>query len=915
MAPADRLLERGLQRVRRRWFRLVALSVGWRVALAAALALSAVGVINWLVHPASARLLIAGAGALVATVASALIVAWPYRRRPGDRRVARFVEERCPECEDEIVAAVDIADRDAPEGFAALVVERAAARLQDVDPARIVSPEEMRSGVLRVLAAGSALVVAAVFTMPLLVGAMADARGRQRIAAGTDREKASAPAPRVVGIDLHYEYPRFTALAPRDETGGGDIYAPAGTRVRLRVHADRSIATARVAVGPNLLPATRVDARTFESSITLARDGSYRASVEDAGGLRGQSVEYFIRLVTDRPPEIHIVRPAGDQEITPLEEVMIEARADDDFGIASMEMVFAVAGGPEHVVPFQSIRGTETARSGARLLAAEDLGVKPGDVISYYARARDVARAKPSTLSRSEIYFLEVTPFNEEYSLADSQAMAAATGTELAGLIAAEKEVISATWNLQRRSGAGTSSEDAHAVAAAQAEVKARTEQAAGGAQPSRRGSGGLLFQFSGRLPQAGTSSNVSDAAAAMGRAVEQLQAGSTKGAISPEMAALTALLKAQAEIRQREIAQQRNGASSFGNGRRGQDLSNLFDRELRREQRTNYEPGSRVEQQSASTNPASALDGIRDLARRQEELARRQQGSGALPEDERRRELERLAREQEQLQRELEQSARQQGQTATSQAGGRSGRDAQTTMRRALEQMQRASADLQRRDPARAAASAAAAAAQLRQAEAQLQNGPRESGAPNGETRKLAEALDSLRQARDQLSALQRRMGELQRGDGSRGQQATKDAGELQRGGGSRGQQATKDAVDLQRTQQEYARAVQRAQSLVGALPPSGRDSGSAAPTPEQHEWSWGAPGTEAWKQDFSRWEALGADVSRALERSEASVARRLSTALSRDRLRAGASERVPDAYADSVARYYESLAKVKRQ
>ena len=47
---------------------------------------------------------------------------------------------------------------------------------------------------------------------------------------------------RVERIDLHYEYPPFTGLRPRDEQNGGDIYAPAGTKVRLRVQTDKPIA-------------------------------------------------------------------------------------------------------------------------------------------------------------------------------------------------------------------------------------------------------------------------------------------------------------------------------------------------------------------------------------------------------------------------------------------------------------------------------------------------------------------------------------------------------------------------------------------------------------------------------------------------------------------------------------------------
>ena len=143
----------------------------------------------------------------------------------------------------------------------------------------------------------------------------------------------------------------------------------------------------------------------------------------DADGLSSEGIEYFVRVMDDRPPDVHILRPSGDQQITPLEEVPIEARADDDFGIASLDMVYSVGGGAgEGRAVHARSAAPSIARIGSRMLAAEDLKVKPGDVIAYYARARDVPRAKQSTLARSEIFFLEVKPFNEEYSLAQSQA-------------------------------------------------------------------------------------------------------------------------------------------------------------------------------------------------------------------------------------------------------------------------------------------------------------------------------------------------------------------------------------------------------------------------------------------------------------------------------------------------------------
>ena len=39
--------------------------------------------------------------------------------------------------------------------------------------------------------------------------------------------------PGVEQIDLRYEYPPAFGMEPREEQDGGDIYGPAGTRVRV----------------------------------------------------------------------------------------------------------------------------------------------------------------------------------------------------------------------------------------------------------------------------------------------------------------------------------------------------------------------------------------------------------------------------------------------------------------------------------------------------------------------------------------------------------------------------------------------------------------------------------------------------------------------------------------------------------
>ena len=322
---------------------------------------------------------------------------------------------------------------------------------------------------------------------------------RYRVTAGAKRSKdytvTALVGARVARIDLRYEYPAFAKLPPHEQRDAGDIYAPAGTKVHVRVHTDKPIADGQMMFAgsgdannaePGLLKAT--GDQVLEGDLVLARDDSYRVRLTDRDGLRTSGdTEYFVRVMDDRPPDVRILRPASDQQITPLEEVAIEARAEDDYGLSRFELVYSVAGRESKVVPFARTSGTDLARLGTHTLAAEDLGVQPGDVVTYYARARDVGRGKQSTETRSDIFFLEVRPFSEEFVLAQSQAMSGMASEQIETLVAAQKEIINATWNIERRaaSGAGRSASDVTAIAAAQAELRARAEQIA---PPTGRG-------------------------------------------------------------------------------------------------------------------------------------------------------------------------------------------------------------------------------------------------------------------------------------------------------------------------------------------------------------------------------------------------------------------------------------------
>ena len=303
----------------------------------------------------------------------------------------------------------------------------------------------------------------------------------------------------------------------------------------------------------------------------------------------------------------------------------IEARADDDHGLDRLELVVGVRGSREKAVPLGS--GGGLSITGRHTVYLEDLDVKPGDFVSFYARARDVGRGKRPTESRSDIFFLEVTPFVDEFAMAQSQAMAGAGGQQVDDLVRQQKDIIVGTWKLQRRAAGA----NARAVGRRRQDAGPRAIGAA-----TARGDRGPAGADAGRRPDAvdGPARSIGGseeeqpallaAARAMARAEQSLEAVKPNEALPSEMEALNHLLRAEAEIQRREIARQQANSSGGGSNRNQQDLSSLFDRELQRQQETNYETPQSVEERKTDTRD-ELLEKVRALARRQEALARQQ--------------------------------------------------------------------------------------------------------------------------------------------------------------------------------------------------------------------------------------------------------------------------------------------------
>jgi hypothetical protein len=189
--------------------------------------------------------------------------------------------------------------------------------------------------------------------------------------------------------------------------------------------------------------------------------------------------------------------------------------------------------------------------------------------------------------------------------------------------------------------------------------------------------------------------------------------------------------------------------------------------------------------------------------------------------------------------------------------------------------------------------------------------------GEGSADARRLAGQLDETRAIRDRLNTLEQQMRTAEGRQGREGQSPGRAGGEGREGQGrqsARGRGGEGTGGELQRLQQEYQRELQRSREALGRLSEAQAQRSADGATPEQHEFSKGAPGTEASKQDRSGWEALRKDLDLAMEQYDAAAFARLSKKTSAERLNAGSSDRVPDRYRRQVGRYFESLARVKK-
>ncbi len=265
-----------------------------------------------------------------------------------------------------------------------------------------------------------------------------------------------------------------------------------------------------------------------------------------------------IDVVPDEKPTVQILRPGRDYQATNIEEVPVSLKAQDDFRLEALTLRYSVNGGDFRD---EKLDAGATDIQAAALLRLEELQQKaangsapllePGDLVSYYAVARD-----HTSSTQTDLFLIQVQPFDRRFTQSQANGGGGGGGgdDDQGAISQRQREVLLATWNLQRTDRAeGRDAERLADNARMLAEVqKTLADQA------------NTLVERARARELTGTDKGVDkfvtsleEATKAMRPAAEQLAKQDLQAAVKNEQLALQHLLRAEATFREIQVSMQ----------------------------------------------------------------------------------------------------------------------------------------------------------------------------------------------------------------------------------------------------------------------------------------------------------------------------------------------------------------------
>jgi len=574
--------------------------------------------------------------------------------------------------------------------------------------------------------------------------------------------------PRLEEISVSYTYPEYTSLKPVVQQGSGDIQAVIGTTAEVRLTANKAIQRATFthqnseatvvteeqsadeAVALKSSEMVIADSNILTKTLEVTEDGNYTVQLHCIDGFNNEvPIEYTIKAMPDNAPVVVIKEPGRDVSATKLEEVKIVAGATDDYGIEQFNLMYRIGSGELKELALESIsepvaeqtdgQYNKHLKTGAYTFYLEEFDVEPGEVISYYAHATDNNTLTGPGKANSEIYFIEVNPFNRRIEQEEGGECEACSPLFLE-LIASQKQVIRETWKHTNAQPSTLTEEYNSAVKKTgekQGQVKDKTQKV----------TDKLSMEMQEMQIDPEIMMNLEEAIDKMGEAKGSLDAIQPLVAIPPEQAALELLIKVNLEI-PKVLREARQSDPT---------LTENFELEME-ELQSELEQDQEELERELQEQTQQMLEQAREMLAQQQNLNQQSQQMSKenqpSPSD-----MQQNSQQQGQLSQQAQQMSEQLSQMQGNTQGTQEQRLGQAgeAMQQAGEQMQQASQGMQQQQPQMSAAKGGKAEEKLEQAIDQL-----ERAAAEFTDNALERASQQLQQLTAEQSGVQQQTQEL---------------------------------------------------------------------------------------------------------------------------------------------------------
>jgi hypothetical protein len=462
--------------------------------------------------------------------------------------------------------------------------------------------------------------------------------------------------PRLERADARLQFPEYTGLSPKEIPDTRRVSAVEGTSLDYALLVNKPGITGTLWQGTNrvaTLPAAAAGTNVLRWHTQLRESQRLALVLQDEAGRTNQRpYALHVDVLTNRPPELKLTFPRGDQRTSPIEELSLQAEVVDDFGVLDYGLAYSLGGEPPTYLSLGQSLPAHQKQVFGHTLALEPLNLQPGDLASYFVWADDRSSDGSVRRTSSDMFFAEIRPFEEIFREGQAGGEEGGEGAEGGSspgqqLAELQKQIISATWKVRRQSPGSVLSDpvlkDVQVILESQNEA---LSQAADLAESTDNPQAGQLLQT---------------AQEAMEKAVEALEGARTArqsepltNALAAEQAAYQALLKMA--DREHQVARGQNRSRGSGNSRMDRQLDQL---ELKQsENRYETERQATQDQGRAQRESLQVLNRLRELAQRQQDLNERlkelqaalQEASTEQQREELRQQLKRLREEQQDL-------------------------------------------------------------------------------------------------------------------------------------------------------------------------------------------------------------------------------------------------------------------------